>query len=99
MSTPTDGNESLYDLELDVRMELTLAETGKPGQEADGVKAVEAVLDPDTERYEVGLRNLLSAIGALEDGSRPDDHASQPEVAQSAASHPTAAVWPPPLGF
>ena len=72
MSTPTDGNESLHDLELDVRMELTLAVTSQTEQEADGAPALEELLDPDAERYEVALRTLLGAIEAVEDGKRSD---------------------------
>ena len=66
MSTPTDGHESLHDLELDVRMELTLAEIGQPQRVADGGQAAAELLDPEFERYEIGLRNLLGAIEAAE---------------------------------
>jgi len=86
MSTPTDGNESLHELELNIRMELTLALASQPEQEADGAPAVEELLDPDAERYEVALRTLLGAVEAMEDGSHPDDHPSQAEIAQNAAS-------------
>jgi hypothetical protein len=71
MSTAAYDNESLHDLELDVRMELTLAEISQPEQDADGAPAAEELPDPDAERYEVALRTLLGAIEAVEDGSRP----------------------------
>ena len=70
MSTPTDNSESLHDLELDVRMELVLAETSQPEREADGGPAAENIPDPDAERYEVALRTLLGAIEAVEDGAK-----------------------------
>jgi len=72
MSTPTGDNEFLHDLELDVRIELTLAETGRPEQDTGGAPAAEELPDPDAERYEISLRSLLGAIEAMEDGSHPD---------------------------
>jgi hypothetical protein len=75
MSTPTGDNAFLHELELNVREELALAETSQPGEEADGVPAFGWLPDPDAQRYEVGLRNLLGAVEALEDGPCPDDHA------------------------
>ena len=83
MSTPTGDNAFLHELELDVRTELTLAETSQPEEEADGVPTVEWLPDPDAQRYEVSLRNLLGAIEALEDGSRPGDHPPQAETPES----------------
>jgi hypothetical protein len=72
MSTPTGDNAFLYQLELDVRAELTLAETSQPEEEALGVPIDEWLIDPaDAQRYEVGLRTLLGAVEALEDGSGP----------------------------
>jgi hypothetical protein len=72
MSTPTGDNAFLYELELNVRTELTLAETSQPEIEAD-IQTVEWLLDPDAQRYEIGLRALLGAVEAVEDGSRPGD--------------------------
>jgi hypothetical protein len=70
MSTPTGDNAFLHELELDVSTELTLAETGPPEEEAVGVPVDEWLSDPaDEQRYEVGLRALLGAVEALEDGS------------------------------
>ena len=71
MSTPTGDNAFLRALELHVRANLTLAETRQPEEEPDGVPAVEWLLDPDAQRYEAGLRSLLGAVGALEEGSDP----------------------------
>lgn len=71
MSTPTGDNAFLHELELNVRTELTLAETSQPETDGDGVPTVEWLLDPDAERYEIGLRALLGAVETLEDGSLP----------------------------
>jgi hypothetical protein len=73
MSTPIGDNAFLSELELNVRTELTLAETSQPELEAGGVLTVESLLDEDAQRYEVGLRSLLGAVEAVEDGSRPGD--------------------------
>ena len=70
MSTPTGDNAFLHELELNVREELTLAETSQPEEEAVAVPIDEWLSDPaDAQRYEVGLRTLLGAVEALEDGS------------------------------
>jgi hypothetical protein len=72
MSTPTGDNAFLRALELNVRTELTLAETSQPWEEAVGVPIDEWLSDPaDDQRYEVGLRSLLGAVEALENGSGP----------------------------
>ena len=70
MSTPTGDNAFLHAVELNIRAELALAETGQPEKEAVDVPIDEWVVDPEEEqRYEVGLRSLLSAIEAMEGGS------------------------------
>jgi hypothetical protein len=76
MSTPTDDNAYLHELEHNVRAELTLADAGQPEEQAAGTPIDQWLLDPaDAQREEVGLRNLLGAVEALEEGSRPgDDH-------------------------
>ena len=73
MTTPTGDNAFLHELELNVRTELTIVETSQPEAEADGVLTVESLLEEDIQRYELGLRSLLGAIEAVEDGSRPGD--------------------------
>ena len=84
MSTPTGDNAFLYALELNVRTELTLAETSQPWEEAVRVPIDEWQSDPaDDQRYEVGLRSLLGAVEALEDGSGPGDHPPPGEVPES----------------
>ena len=84
MSTPTGDNASLYALELNVRTELTLAETSQPWEEAVRVPIDEWQSDPaDDQRYEVSLRSLLGAVEALEDGSGPGDHPPPGEVPES----------------
>jgi hypothetical protein len=81
MSTPTGDNAFLYELELTVRAELTIAETSQPEEQADGVPGDEWPPDPDVQRYEVTLRTLLGAVEALEDSSGPGDHPPPPEMA------------------
>ena len=73
MSTPTGSNAFLHELELNVRTELTLAETGQPWEEAVCVPIEEWLSDPaDDQRYEASLRSLLGAVEAMEDGSGPE---------------------------
>jgi hypothetical protein len=74
MSTQTGDNAFLHELELTVSTELTLAETGQPEEEEEavGVPIDEWLSDPaDAQRYEIGLRTLLGAVEALEDGPGP----------------------------
>jgi hypothetical protein len=80
MTTPTGDNAFLYELELSVRTELTLAETSQPEEQADGVPGDEWPLDPDVQRYEVNLRTLLGAVEALEDDSGPGAHPPPAEM-------------------
>jgi len=93
MSIPTGDNAFLYELELTVTTELTQAETNPPEEEAVGVPIDEWLSDPaDAQRYEVGLRNLLGAVEALEDGFAPGGHrppADVPESARTAGCSPT----------
>jgi hypothetical protein len=70
MSTPTSDNAFLHDLEVNVKTELTLVETSQPEEETVGVPIDEWLFDPaDAQRYEIGLRTILGAVEALEDGS------------------------------
>ena len=70
MSTPIGDHAFLHELELNVRTELTLAETSQPEEEAAGVLIEQWLSDPaDDQRYEATLRSLLGAVEALEDGS------------------------------
>ena len=73
MSTPIGGHAFLHELELDVSTELTLAQASQPEEEeAVGVPVQEWLSDPaDAQRYDVGLRALLGAVKALEDGPGP----------------------------
>jgi len=69
MSIPTADHAFLHELELNVRAELTLAETSEPEEEAAGLPIDEWLSDPvDDQRYEVNLRGLLGAVEALEEG-------------------------------
>lgn len=77
MSTPTGENAFLHELEHNVREELALAEASQPEEEAVGVPIDQWLVDPaDAQRDEVGLRSLLGAVEALEDGSRSGDPSS-----------------------
>jgi hypothetical protein len=74
----------LQELEVDVRAELTIAETSQPEVDADGEPDVMMLLDPDAERYEVALRSLLGAVEAVEDaplGSPPNTGQAAPDPA------------------
>ncbi len=73
MTTPTGDNAFLHELELNVRAELTIAETSQPEVDADGEPTVESLLEEDAQRYEIALRSLLGAVETLENGSRPGD--------------------------
>ena len=97
MSTPTGDNAFLYALELNVRTELTLAETSQPEEEAIGVPIDQWLVDPaDTQRYEVALRSLLGAVEALEDGSGPGDHPPLTEAPESVITAPPLPNGPGP---
>jgi len=79
MSTPTGGDAFLYTLELNVRTELTIAEISQP----EGEPIDQWLSDPsDDQRYEVGLRTLLGAVEAMEDGSSqlPDEPGPRSET-------------------
>jgi hypothetical protein len=70
MSTPSSHKATLHELELNVRAELIVAETSQPAEEVVDVPIEEWLFDPaDAQREEVGLRSLLGAVDALEDGS------------------------------
>ena len=69
MSTQISGHAFLHELELNVRTELTQAETSQP-DDAASIPIEEWLSDPaDDQRYEASLRSLLGAVEALEDGS------------------------------
>ena len=88
MSTPTGDNAFLPELELTVRAELTLAETSLPEEQADGVLGDEWPLDPDAQRYDVGLRALLGAVEAVEDTSGPGGDPLPGEMAEGVRETP-----------
>ena len=87
MTTPTDDNASLHELELDVRTELTMAESRPPGEEADAL-ADEWMLHPDAQRYDVRLRTLLGAVEAVEGHSGEPPRATEPEDAARTGGEP-----------
>lgn len=70
-SSPAGHDTFLHELELTVRAELAEAEAGRP---AVGLPVEEWLSDPaEDQRYEVGLRGLLGAVEAAEEGSSPRD--------------------------
>lgn len=70
MSTPSGDHAFLHDLERTVEEELALAGGGRPQEESFGVPIEEWLIDPtDAQREEIGLRSLLGAVEALEEGA------------------------------
>lgn len=70
MSTPTGDRASLRDLEHTVEEELALAEGGRSEEESFAMPIEEWLIDPiDVQREEIGLRSLLGAVEALEEGA------------------------------
>ena len=95
MSAPADDSAFLRALEQGVRAELAFSATSQPGEENVGVPIDEWLFDPvDAQREEVGLRNLLGAIEAMEDGSRSGPH-DVPSAASAALSGIRSAAGPP----
>ena len=83
MNTPPGDHAFLHDLERTVSMELTLAESGPPEEQAAAVPIDEWLSDPaDDARYEITLRSLLGAVQALEGSSEA------PEAGQTAPPAP-----------
>jgi hypothetical protein len=76
MSSLGEGDAFLHEIEVEVRAELTIAETSQPEEGAEGEPDLMMLLDPDAERYEVSLRTLLSAVEAVE-GAPPDREARE----------------------
>ena len=71
MTIPTGDNRFLDKLELEVEVELTVAESNRPDESTGG--PADWLVDPaEAERDEVGLRSLLGAVEALEGDSLPD---------------------------
>lgn len=80
MSTPNGDNVFLHELELNVRMELTLAETNQREEGSDDEPTGERLPNPAAQRYEIRLRTLLGAVEALEEGTGSGDLSPQPEM-------------------
>jgi hypothetical protein len=69
---PADESQFLSELEADVETELAMARSSRP-EDALSLSPAEWLFDPtDVEREEVGLRNLLGAVEALENDPRTD---------------------------
>ncbi|MEV6984563.1 hypothetical protein AB0M95_25355 [Sphaerisporangium sp. NPDC051017] len=74
MSAPSGESEFLYEVEIEVEAELTLAEASHP-EDAAALPVTGWLFDPtDVERQEIGLRGLLEAVEVLENDSRSGDH-------------------------
>lgn len=85
MNTPIGDNAFLHELEVEVRAELTVADSSPSEEEAAAVPMDEWMFDPAyAQSEEVGLRNLLGAVEALEGDSRPDDTGREPGRRRSA---------------
>lgn len=96
MSIPTGDHAFLHKLELNIRAELTEAETSPPEEEAIGVPIGEWLFDPeDTQRYEAGLHSLLSAVEAMEHRSDPGDHPPSAESPDSVNPAESSVGGPP----
>lgn len=76
MSSLDEGDAFLHEIEVEVRAELTIAETSQPEEGADGEPDLMMLLDPDAERYKVSLRTLLGAVEAVEDAPPDGKHRS-----------------------
>jgi hypothetical protein len=73
MTNPTGENAFLHNLEAEVKIELTMAESSHPDESTGG--PADWLFDPaEAERDEVALRSLLGAVEALEGDSPPDRH-------------------------
>jgi hypothetical protein len=71
MSNPGE-NESLHGLEVEIEVELAIAESSHPEDVSD-TPVTEWLADPmDEERYEVGLHGLLDAVKVVEDATAPN---------------------------
>ena len=70
MDTPAGDDAFLRELERNISTELATAEAGQP-EATPGAPIGEQLIDPVAERYEVRLRSLLGAVGAVERGSHP----------------------------
>ncbi|MFF4127032.1 hypothetical protein ACFYYP_26205 [Microbispora rosea] len=76
MSAPSDENEFLHELEIEVEAEVIQVESSRP-EDAAGLQVTDWLFDPaDAEREEIGLRGLLAAVEVLEDDLRPSDPAA-----------------------
>ena len=69
---PASESEFLHSLEAEVEVEFGEVESSHP-EEPLSVTPAEWLFDPsDVEREEVGLRNLLGAVEAMERGVEAD---------------------------
>jgi hypothetical protein len=71
MSVPNGEDDILYELQVEVEVELTQVEASRSEEELS-LPVTDWLFDPtDAEREEIGLRGLLDAVEVLE--SDPDD--------------------------
>ncbi|MEV0457785.1 hypothetical protein [Catellatospora methionotrophica] len=84
MSTPTGDGTFLRELQGEVEAELTMAASAPTEEEAAAAPMDEWMIDPAyAQSEEVGLRNLLGAVHALEGGSPPGEGGRTGEREQS----------------
>ena len=71
MTSPAEEAGFLYELEVEVREELSMTESSRPVEAAE-LPVAEWLFDPaDAECQEARLQGLLGAVQSLEDGFRP----------------------------
>ncbi|GAA2365239.1 hypothetical protein Cme02nite_31780 [Catellatospora methionotrophica] len=74
MNTPTGDGTFLHELQNEVEAELTMAENAPTEEEAAATPMDEWMIDPAyAQSEEVGLRNLLRAVQAVEDDAGPGE--------------------------
>ncbi|MFI6924521.1 hypothetical protein ACIBIZ_31580 [Nonomuraea spiralis] len=96
MSTPDNPDDPLYELRIEVGIELTEVRRSHPETEMD-LPVTDWLFDPaDAEREEIGLRGLLDAVEVLEEAARPGDPPARPVRYPPSTSPSTSPPTSPP---
>lgn len=75
MSAPNPENDVLYELKVELEIELTQTVVSHPEEEM-ALPITDWLFDPtDVEREEIGERGLLDAVEVLENGPHPGPRA------------------------
>ncbi|MFG1688786.1 hypothetical protein ACGFNP_52170 [Nonomuraea sp. NPDC049269] len=75
MTVPERENDVLYELKVEVEIELTETVASRPEEEM-ALPISDWLFDPtDAEREEIGERGLLAAVEVLEDSPPPEPSA------------------------